>query len=149
MNISKVKILFFIIVLFICWRCTTNQNALMVSETVIQQNISPDNQLKILSWNIKMLPAPYGWFLKPYKRAENIIQSLKESDEYDIIFFQEAFSGSIRRKIYSELESIYPYAIEPDDQTAFYKSNSRALGNKPPSYYSEEAYIIYQTYGMG
>ena len=97
---------------------------MMVSKTVIQQNISPDNQLKILSWNIKMLPAPYGWFLKPYKRAENIIQSLKESDEYDIIFFQEAFSGSIRNKIYKTIQNIYPYQIEPIERKVFFKNNS-------------------------
>ena len=129
--------------------CSTQSNILPSPITANQMNINEGHQLKILSWNIKMLPTPYGWLLQRQERADNIIQFIKELDLYDIIFFQEAFSGSIRRKIYSELESIYPYAIEPDDQTAFYKSNSRALGNKPPSYYSEEAYIIYQTYGMG
>ena len=51
-----------------------------------------ENNLTILSWNIKMFPAPYGWLLKRNQRANNIIQLLKDSDPYDAIFFQEAFS---------------------------------------------------------
>ena len=35
-----------------------------------------DNQLKLLSWNIKMFPAPYGWFLNRNQRANNIISFL-------------------------------------------------------------------------
>lgn len=124
MNSSIYKVSLFIILLIIYWGCATQKNAMSASEISIQQNISKKNQLKILSWNIKMLPGPYGWFLKRHKRADNIIQLLKESDSYDIIFFQEAFSGSIRKKIYAGLQNIYPNEVEPDDQTAFYKLNS-------------------------
>ena len=124
MNISTYKIYFIIILSFNYWSCTTYQNTLTMPEAYKQQNIPEDNKLKILSWNIKMLPGPYGWFLKVHERADNIIQVLKESDLYDIICFQEVFSGSIRRKIYAELQNIYPHEVEPDDQTAFYKINS-------------------------
>ena len=95
-----------------------------VKDEFRQPNISDENQLKILSWNIKMLPAPYGLFLNRHERTDDIIQILQESSSYDVIFFQEAFSGSIRRKIYSALRNVYPYEISPDDQTAFYKINS-------------------------
>ena len=124
MKISIVNIVFFIFLAFIYLRCMNHHNTVLEPETAIQSSIPEDNQLKILSWNIKMFPAPYGWLFKPYKRAANIIQVLKESDGYDIIFFQEAFSGSIRRKIYAELQNIYPHEVEPNDQTAFYKINS-------------------------
>ena len=83
-----------------------------------------ENSLRVLSWNIKMLPSPYGWFFKRHKRANDIIQFFKDSDPYDIIFFQEAFSGSIRRKIYAGLQDIYPQQIEPEEQPIFCKINS-------------------------
>ena len=118
------KVLFFIILAFFLLRCTARENIVIVSNTPTPLIITEDNQLKILSWNIKMLPAPYGWLLQCNKRADHIIQFIKASDPYDIIFFQEAFSGSIRRKIYAGLQDIYPHQIEPEDQSAFYKFNS-------------------------
>ena len=124
MNSPIVKVTLFIIFSFILWSCATYKNVIPIVDSYRQQNIPNNNQLKILSWNIKMMPAPYGWFLNRNERAANIIQFLKESDDYDIIFFQEAFSGSIRRKIYDGLQNIYPYEVVPDDQTAFYKLNS-------------------------
>ena len=83
-----------------------------------------DNQLKLLSWNIKMFPAPYGWFLNRNQRANNIISFLKESEEYDVIFFQEAFSSNMRKKIFDGLKTIYPFQIEPEDEARFYRINS-------------------------
>ena len=124
MNIATFKVSFFIILSFVSWSYTTQRDSIQVLDASRLQINPEENQLKILSWNIKMFPAPYGWLFKPYKRAANIIQVLKESDGYDIIFFQEAFSGSIRRKIYAKLQNIYPHEVEPDDQTAFYKTNS-------------------------
>ena len=56
-----------------------------------------ENNLTILSWNIKMLNGPYGWLHNRTERADNITQSLKSSAGYDIILFQEAFSGDMRR----------------------------------------------------
>ena len=124
MTTSIVKLLFLISLSIIPWDYAKPQNANPVLDDFRQLSIAEDNQLKILSWNIKMMPAPYGWFLKCHERAEDIIQFLKESDPYDIIFFQEAFSRNIRRKIYAGLKNIYPHEVEPEDQTAFYKINS-------------------------
>ena len=95
-----------------------------------QQNISTKstiiekNDLKILSWNIKMMPAPYGWFHNSVERAENIIQALKSSETYDVILFQEAFSRKIRKIIFDGLQSIYPYQILPKNQPKIFKTNS-------------------------
>ena len=95
-----------------------------------QQNISTKstiiekNDLKILSWNIKMMPAPYGWFHNTSKRSENIIKVLKNSKRYDVILFQEAFSYKIRNKIYNSLKDLYPHQIDIKDETDFYKMNS-------------------------
>ena len=82
------------------------------------------NSLRVLSWNIKMFPAPYGWFQNREHRAENIIESLKKSELYDAILFQEAFSKKIRSMIFEGLKSSYPYPIEPNDQVGLFKINS-------------------------
>ena len=82
------------------------------------------NSLRVLSWNIKMFPAPYGWFQNREHRAENIIESLKKSELYDAILFQEAFSKNIRSMIFEGLKSSYPYPIEPNDQVGLFKINS-------------------------
>jgi len=99
-------------------------NAILIPDNPTKIDSTKDNQLKILSWNIKMLPAPYGWLLNRNERTDHIIQFLKKSDTYDIIFFQEAFSERIRRKIYAGLKNIYSHEVEPEDETAFYKINS-------------------------
>ena len=82
------------------------------------------NKLSILSWNIRMLTHPLGWLHNPVERAENIIQALENAELYDAILFQEAFSGSMRNKIYKKLKDIYPNQIEPNDNTHYCKSNS-------------------------
>ena len=96
-----------------------SQQYLSTRSTIIE-----DNHLRILSWNIKMMPVPYGWFLNSVERAENIIYALKNSEIYDVILFQEAFSEKIQKMIFDGLQSIYPYQIIPIDQTNFFKTNS-------------------------
>ena len=83
-----------------------------------------ENDLTILSWNIKMLTGPYGWIHNRVERAENIVQALKSSAHYDVILFQETFSGKIRKLMYEGLKSIYPYQIIPEDPKCLVKSNS-------------------------
>ena len=94
-----------------------SQQYLSTRSTIIE-----DNHLRILSWNIKMMPVPYGWFLNSVERAENIIYALKNSEIYDVILFQEAFSEKIQKMIFDGLQSIYPYQIIPIDQTNFFKT---------------------------
>jgi len=96
-----------------------SQQHLSMKSTIIEKN-----DLRILSWNIKMMPEPYGWFYNSIERAENIIQALKNSEIYDVILFQEAFSEKIQKIIFDGLQSIYPFQIIPKDQTIFFKTNS-------------------------
>ena len=70
-----------------------SQQYLSTRSTIIEEN-----HLKILSWNIKMMPAPYSWFHNSVNRAENIVLALKNSEPYDVILFQEVFSKKIRKK---------------------------------------------------
>lgn len=79
-------------------------------------------KIKILSWNIYMLPAFLGTGKKP--RAEVIGQLLASSD-YDVIVFQEAFHGSARNTISRLLQPAFPFQAGPANQKAFsLKTNS-------------------------
>ncbi len=72
----------------------------------------PDStQLKVLSWNIYMLP-PLILFNGKRKRAKLIGQILRDSD-YDIIIFQEAFHHGARRRIKKWTKEIFPYRAGP------------------------------------
>ena len=68
-------------------------------------------KIKILSWNIYMLPR----FIKntgKLERAEIIGRELATKD-YDVIVFQEAFHGGARKRIANELEKTFKYSAGP------------------------------------
>jgi endonuclease/exonuclease/phosphatase family metal-dependent hydrolase len=67
--------------------------------------------LKILSWNIYMLPY-ISLFNRNGHRAKLIGQQLKDSD-YQIIVFQEAFSSKCRNILKRELSVSFPYQYGP------------------------------------
>ncbi|MCW5908533.1 MAG: sphingomyelin phosphodiesterase [Chitinophagales bacterium] len=82
-----------------------------------------DNDLKILSWNIYMLPAPV---IRPGKldRARKITEHLQQAD-FDIIVFQEAFHKQARRIIGKGLKEKYPFRYGPANKGGFsFKTNS-------------------------
>ena len=74
----------------------------------------PDSSLKemkILSWNLYMLPR----FIKntgKRKRARRIAAELSK-ENYDILVFQEAFHGGARRIIRKALKKKYPFVLGP------------------------------------
>jgi len=70
-----------------------------------------EKKLKILSWNIYMLPLPFVSADK-IKRAKSIASVIKNSD-YDIIVFQEAFHSKARSILADSLIKAYPYQIGP------------------------------------
>lgn len=88
------------------------------------ENLSTDTaELKILSWNIYMLPF-LSWFNGNGRRAEVIGQKLVDSD-YNIIVFQEAFSLKCRRILRKYLTETYPYQYGPtNDSFRPFRSNS-------------------------
>ena len=67
--------------------------------------------LKILSWNIYMLPY-VSLFNHNADRAEVIADKLEHSD-YQIIVFQEAFSSKCRNVLSKRLAKEYPYQYGP------------------------------------
>ena len=70
------------------------------------QPISEAKKIKILSWNIYMLPGWLGHGNIP--RAEAIGRLLASSD-YDVIVFQEAFHKKARKTINRSLQPVFPF----------------------------------------
>jgi len=69
------------------------------------------DSLKLLSWNIYMLP-PVVKFTGKRKRAKAIGDTLAQSN-YDVLVLQEAFHAGARRKIHSRLKKAFPYRVGP------------------------------------
>lgn len=78
---------------------------------------STTNSLKILSWNIYMLPY-ISLFNRNADRAEVIADKLEYSD-YQIIIFQEAFSNKCRDILAKRLAKEYPFQYGPINKSLF------------------------------
>lgn len=65
--------------------------------------------LKLLSWNVFMLPAPLKYSLQT-TRSKEIARQLKGTD-FDVIVFQEAFTRNFRQTVGRELKKDYPYSF--------------------------------------
>ena len=74
-------------------------------------------KLKLLSWNIGMLPV-LDIFADKDERAEAVATALFSCD-YDIIVFEEAFSSLERSVIRYKLHDLYPYAYGPANRAVF------------------------------
>lgn len=84
---------------------------------------SPPEKIKILSWNIYMLPSFIKATVKK-ERAQWIGKLLRESD-YDVIVFQEAFQQKARKRIFKQLAYSFPYQAGPANQKLIsYRTNS-------------------------
>jgi len=81
-------------------------SALPPKETAMETN-----SLKILSWNIFMIPY-LSSVNKNNFRAKAIADKLNTSD-YQIIVFQEAFTSGSRRLLSERLKEAYPYQYGP------------------------------------
>lgn len=98
-----------------------------------QENDSKEEtNLKILSWNIYMLPAIA---VRPGKRerAYAIVEELKKSD-FDVIVFQEAFLPAARKIIQEGLKDKYAFDYGPaNNEGLSFKTNSGiwVISNRP------------------
>ena len=72
-----------------------------------ETDTTPHGSIKILSWNIQMLPKIVGDNGNDL-RAGAIGEILKNTD-YDIIIFQEAFTKISRERIWNLVQGVYPY----------------------------------------
>jgi endonuclease/exonuclease/phosphatase family metal-dependent hydrolase len=99
----------------------SSQNAIQSENSFCQETIS--FELKILSWNIYMLPY-ISLFNSNDQRAKIIADKLKASD-YQIIVFQEAFSSKCRHVLARNLSKSYPYQYGPANKNKLpFRTNS-------------------------
>lgn len=78
--------------------------------------------LRILSWNIYMLPK-FAKITGKRQRAAIIATKMKLA-HYDILVFQEAFLEDARRIIWNGLQDIFPYQYGPANLKLSIKANS-------------------------
>lgn len=101
--------------------------AILIPLFVFPQNYNNSDQkktLKILSWNIYMLPYFLYSGSNKAKRAEGIVEEIKKRD-YDVVVFQEAFKARPRNILSKGLRAMYPYQYGPANKKAMtLKTNS-------------------------
>lgn len=86
-------------------------------------NATELNPLRVLSWNIYLLPV-LSLFNDNQSRSKAIAQQIVESD-YDVVVFQEAFSSTNRRHIARKVKSKFPYQYGPVNAgKSFHRTNS-------------------------
>jgi endonuclease/exonuclease/phosphatase family metal-dependent hydrolase len=104
------------------------------------QTVRPesDGELKILTWNIYMLP--FVIFKKSGKkeRSRAIGKTLAERD-YDMLLFQEAFKKNVRRVLRKELGDEYPYHYGPYNQRrlSFHTNSGLYVFSRKPLLYQK------------
>ena len=97
--------------------------ALAASPTTVQNHSYEKKELKILSWNIYMLPF-ISLFNHNGARAKVIAHTLESSD-YQVIVFQEAFSSKCRHILAKSLAKEYPYQYGPANKNNLpFRTNS-------------------------
>jgi phospholipase C len=83
------------------------------------ENQSQGGSIKILTWNIQMLPH-HCVHIGQFKRAQQIVEVLK-NQEADIIVFEEAFDKGARNIIRTGLKDVFPYESGDPRKNKFYK----------------------------
>lgn len=103
--------------------CMTLFTQLSQAQTPIQTYKTDNKELKILSWNIFMLPY-ISLFNQNGERAKAIVAKLHDSD-YQIIVFQEAFSSKCRNILAKGLLKEFPYQYGPANRNNLpFRTNS-------------------------
>jgi len=87
-------------------------------------------KLRLLTYNLAMLPSPSGKGKKT--RAEAFIREVfQQAPQFDIICLQEIFDENIREYLKKNLESDYPYIIEKSsDHDVFNQDSGIFLASK-------------------
>lgn len=103
------------------------------------------NELKVLSWNIQMLPNALAVFSKALQkkqafRARKIVNYL-DSMDFDVIAFQELFDQDIKRFMIRKLSHKYPYIQKTKIKVGKLTSNGLMIFSKVPmKYIDHEVY---------
>ncbi len=91
---------------------------LLITSSLVAQTTPPtSNQLKLVSWNIQLLPRSFSLFSNALRKKQRlrtpwIIEHCLQA-EYDVLVFQEVFDRPLSKKIQRELSAAYPYQVKP------------------------------------
>ena len=108
-----------------------------------------ESRIKILSWNIQMLPnffSPFSELLRKNQkdRLPEIMKYLYKA-EYDIVVLQEVFDVNIKRKLKRFLRIKYPYIQMPLGRKIDWKgTNGIMILSKYPMKYIDHIISIRQ-----
>jgi len=87
------------------------------------QESASSSKIKILSWNIYMLPGIVP--IQGRASRANAIGDVLMNSDYDVIVFQEAFNQKARKNIAQKLGSHFPYRVGPANHKFIsFKTNS-------------------------
>lgn len=123
MRIPSVTILFAFLVFFVKSECMSQDTAYFND----YMEIIPENELRVLSWNIQMLPRLILRVRRgPIRRSRLIPQHIID-DKIDVVIFQEAFDRRCRRILKRRLKDDYPYHAGPANKNFGIRTNSGAM----------------------
>jgi len=100
-------------------------------QVISPESAKPQASLKLLTWNIEMLPSMLGAWITvldrmQHQRAAWITEYLKEQD-YDLVCFQEAFDPKCVKQIVDGLAQTYPYVVLPRYEGRFWQQGNGVL----------------------
>lgn len=103
-------------------------------------------QIKVLSWNIQMLPNAMGMFSAALRKKQRqrlpwIVAHCHQND-YEVIVFQEVFDVNIKRKLAKALKETYPHQVNTKITKGRITSNGILIVSKLPMRYID--HVIYQ-----
>lgn len=113
MALNKVIVqkLILIFLAIACFSVSLVSNAQTVDAPTDSATTQYQPQLKVLSWNIYLLPRLIRQ-VGQMERSKLIAEKLIAAD-YDVIVFQEAFDKKARNILWNIIKEIYPYAVGP------------------------------------
>lgn len=96
-----------------------------------QANAKSETTLKVLTWNIQMLPTLFGGLSEKLdkmqlERAPWIVDYLKQQD-YDVVCFQEAFDPRAVQALVEGLRPVYPHVVLPRYSGHFWQLSNGVL----------------------
>ncbi len=103
-------------------------------------------QLRVLSWNIQMLPNSIALFSKALQKKQALRTPwvidfcLKQS--YDVIVFQEVFDVQIKKKLQKGLKEVFPYQQNTFTKAGRLSSNGILIVSRHPIRYID--HVIYK-----
>ncbi len=89
-------------------------------------------ELRILSWNIKMLPRALAHLKHHPVRRARVIPELLLGDSIDVIWFQEAFDGRCNRILRKKLSPHFPYQTGPANSKSGKLSSGVSMFSRYP-----------------